>query len=240
MKIKSIAKKTLPLLFTLALTSGCSSGNAYFAERESNPFNYEKELFLEKGHVSKSDNGLKVFVAKYRDKNFYPEQKNRSNKIPPINKVCLGWEVILEKCRGVQSLSDKFQRLTNNTVQEYNPVIDSKGSYVVFERYDHKTNISDLYKIDLKTNIETRVTDKQSCKNPTISPNGKKIAFNYKGNIWVMDKDGSNEEELLNLNVKTRIHKWNEQGLIFAYGNLNFPNAIIDFEKKEIRDFRLE
>lgn len=246
--MKAIAKKALPLLITLALTTGCChSGlmkkiskipakiagaastvkDTVLGEKYEMPI-YD-ETFRAKGPSSKSKNGLEVFAAKYNDKKMYSEKKELFPFIKgSINDFCLAWEIILKDDKG------ELHRLTNNAVEEYHPKIDPEGKFVIFER-----NNKELYKIDLETRTETKLTNKTGCKNPAISPDGEQIAFNYNGDIWLIDKDGKNERELLNLNVNTRVYEWTEKGLIFAYGDSHFANAIIDFENKEVRDYHI-
>jgi len=230
MKIKTIAKKTLPLIITLALTTGCSInlsnvktkviGKTYKAP-------VYDQIFSAKSSSSKSENGLEVFAAKYKDKNMY---KKTPFYKAPINELTYGWEIILKT-------EDKFQRLTDNSVQEYRPKISPDGKYVVFERNDKTNKNTEIYKINLETMAETKLTDKVGCENPAISPDGKTIAYNYQGSIWIINSDGTNQKELLKLNVKTRISEWNDKGLVFAYDNSIHPNAIIDFEKKQVNDY---
>lgn len=230
MKTRTIAKTTLPILLTLALTTGCSVnisniktkiiGTKYKAPTYDN-------IFSAKGSSSKSENGLEVFAAKYKDKNMY---EKRSILKAPINELTYGWEIILKDENG-------FKRITNNSVQDFYPKISPDGAYVVFERKDKKNKSSDIYKIDLETMAETKLTDKGTCEKPAISPDGKTIAYNHQGNIWTMDSDGKDQKELLNLNVDVKISEWNKQGLVFSYGNSIHPNAVIDFEKKEVKDY---
>lgn len=257
-------KKIVPLLLTLALVSGgCSMGRVVCKIPSSIsrfvcklPSKIEDTAtvvkdkvlgekyvmpvpdgpFLAKGVASKSKNGLEVFVAKYKDKTLYKKREGITFYKAPINETTLGWEVILKD-------ADGYHRLTNNTDSEYHPKIDPQGTYVVFERQESskKGVLSpvELYKIDLKTNVETKLIEEKSCKNPAISPNGEFIAFNYGEDIWVMDKDGKNARELLNLNVDTRVSEWAEEGLIFHYKGSIMPNAIIDFEKREVREYSI-
>lgn len=226
-----IIKKTLPILLTLALTTGCVTANfsniktKIIGTKTTQP-TYDG-IFSAKGPSSKSDNGLEVFAAKYKDKNMY---EKRPILKTPINELTYGWEIILKDENG-------FQRLTNNSVQEYHPKISPDRTYVAFERWNDKNKNSDIYKISLETMTETRLTDKGTCENPAISPDGKTIAYNYQGNIWTIESNGQNQKELLNLNVDTKISEWNKQGLIFTYGDSSHPNAIIDLEKKEINDY---
>jgi Tol biopolymer transport system component len=231
MKIRTIAKKTLPILLTLALTAGCSTVKFSNVKTKILGTRYEAPIydtmFLAKGSSSKSDNSLEVFAAKYKDKNMYEKQSILKT---PINELTYGWEIILKD-------ENSFKRLTNNSVQEFYPKISPDGTYVVFERRDKANKNSEVYKIDLETMIETKLIDKSSCERPVISPDGEKIAYNYQGDIWVMDKDGKNKKELLNLNVDIRISEWNKKGLVFHYSNSMHPNAIIDFEEKEVKDY---
>lgn len=248
MKIKSIAQRTFPFLLALALTAGCSriplmktlskipakiAGTASTVKDTVLGEKYEMpiydETFRAKGPSSKSKNGLEVFAAKYNDKKMYSEKKDLFPLIKgSINDFSQAWEIILKDDKG------ELQRLTDNAVEEYHPKIDPQGTFVVFER-----NNTEIYKIDLKTRTETKLTTKNGCKNPAISPDGEQIAFNYNGDIWLIDKDGKKEKELLPLNVDTRIYEWTEKGLIFAYGDSHFANAIIDFENRQVKEYHI-
>ncbi len=231
MKIRTIAKKTLPLLLTLALTAGCSTIKLSNIKTKILGTRYEAPtydgIFSAKGSSSKSENGLEVFAAKYKDKNMYEKQSILKT---PINELTYGWEIILKD-------ENSFKRLTSNSVQEFYPKISTDGKYVVFERRDKTNKNSDVYKIDMGTMIETKLTEKSSCERPVISPDGKTIAYNYQGNIWTMEQDGKNQKERLNLNVDSKISEWNKKGLVFTYEKSIHPNAIIDFETKEVKDY---
>ncbi len=138
MKIRTIAKKTLPLLLTLALTAGCSTLKSSNVKTKVIGTKYETPtydgIFSAKGSSSKSENGLEVFVAKYKDKNMYEKQSILKT---PINELTYGWEIILKDENG-------FKRLTNNSLQEFYPKISPDGKYAVFERRDKTNKNSDV------------------------------------------------------------------------------------------------
>jgi uncharacterized repeat protein (TIGR02543 family) len=96
--------------------------------------------------------------------------------------------------------------LTNNADNDYNPEISSDGRYVVFysDRARDKNNnkLNQIYKLDLQnSNQVTRLTnDGASDYDPAFMPDGR-ILFksNYNdglGDIWIMNADGSNAQNL--------------------------------------------
>jgi len=222
MKLKKILKKTLPALIALSLTSGCAIVEKVKNDRYVAPL-YDG-IFCAKSTESISKNGKEVFAAKYKDKDMYEKRKGFLGFMqPPYNELTYGWEIILKDDKG-------FHRLTNNIQEEYHPQIDPKGNYIVFERtiykeYDEKRKEkkkvikTDLYKLDLKTKEETRLTDNGKSRTPFISPNGRLIAFTYGGNIWVMESDGSNPKPILDTPQNVKIYDWTEEGLRYSYGD---------------------
>ncbi|MBM3199321.1 hypothetical protein FJZ53_00165 [Candidatus Woesearchaeota archaeon] len=238
--MRNLIKKTLPALLALALTAGCSTSISNIKTKVIGT-KYEMPtydgIFSAKSSSSKSENGLEVFAAKYKDKSMY-------EKMPfykaPISELTFGWEIMLKR-------GDRLQRLTNDSVQDYHPRISQDGTLVVYEKWDKENKKSDIYKIELSQSFTpgtspsagTKLTDQEGCENPAISPDGEIIAYNYKGNIWIMDREGKNHKELVKLNAPTRISDWTDKGLIFHVNNSVGPNAIIDFEKKEIRDYHI-
>jgi dipeptidyl aminopeptidase/acylaminoacyl peptidase len=92
---------------------------------------------------------------------------------------------------------------------------------------------SDLFSIDINTSKVTKLTDMSGPeRSPTLSPNGKKIAFvgnedNGKSNqlsqLYVMDSDGSKIENLTSkLDRSVGTIKWadNGKGLYFSYDDM--------------------
>ncbi|MGD8777770.1 MAG: biopolymer transporter Tol [Ignavibacteria bacterium] len=66
------------------------------------------------------------------------------------------------------------------------------------------TNINDIYVYDIENDEETRITYGMRANNPTLSSDGKKIAFVFQKdgtiNLGVVDVDGKNFQKLTNYN----------------------------------------
>jgi serine/threonine protein kinase len=86
----------------------------------------------------------------------------------------------------------------------------------------------DLYKLDLLSGVETRLTfDSNADSYPSVSPDGRLIAFqsNRDGDfeIYVMDIDGRNLKQLTDNTVLDRIASWSPDGewLVFSSDTRN-------------------
>ena len=81
-----------------------------------------------------------------------------------------------------------------------NPEISSDGRYVVF--YSYRSGTSQIYKLDLQNSYQvTRLTnDGASDYDPTFMPDGRILFKSNKadgyGDIWIMNADGSNLQNL--------------------------------------------
>jgi len=124
--------------------------------------------------------------------------------------------------------SPEYKFLTNDTFPDYMPSISPDGRYIAYTserapiitKYDtlripnrkeiilERTHGNfDIFVIDLKTGRIRRLTESISIDdNPIWSPNGEKIAFlsdrTGSKQIWIMNRDGSNKEQLTSLDVK--------------------------------------
>jgi TolB protein len=98
------------------------------------------------------------------------------------------------------------ERLTDNRCDDLFARWDADGTSIVFTRtvgVDEDTNTyrRHLYRLDLATGIETRLTPKDTSDEAgVVSPDGTLIAFvrssGTTGDLWVMNSDGSGEREL--------------------------------------------
>jgi Tol biopolymer transport system component len=84
---------------------------------------------------------------------------------------------------------------------------------------------ADIYKIDVDTRVETRLTFDEAYDGwPQASPDGQTISFfsdringGLMMDIYLMDRDGSNLRKLSNLGYNQTAHAWSPDGSMIAY-----------------------
>ncbi|MBL8164537.1 MAG: serine/threonine-protein kinase [Anaerolineae bacterium] len=107
-----------------------------------------------------------------------------------------------------------------------NPSLRRTGGVLVY--FAERDGNYDLYKLDLLSGDETRLTfDSNADSYPAVSPDGRLIAFqsNRDGDfdIYVMDIDGKNLKQLTDNTVLDRIASWSPNGewLVFSSDTRN-------------------
>ncbi len=100
------------------------------------------------------------------------------------------------------------------------------GGVLVY--FDQRENNYDVYKIDLATGIETRLTDDSRVDDyPAVSPDGQTIAFQSDRDgdfdIYVMDLNGGNVRKLTDNTVLDNVPSWTPDGkqIIFSSDTRN-------------------
>lgn len=96
-----------------------------------------------------------------------------------------------------------------------NATIQAIGGGIVY--FDNRNDNYDVYKMDLATGTETRLTtDERVDDYPAVSPDGKTIVFQSDRDgdfdIYAMDIDGSNVRQLTNNTVLDNVPSWSPDG----------------------------
>ena len=106
------------------------------------------------------------------------------------------------------SLKDKKPvNLTQNSADDMNPQLSPDGDLIVF--YSNRSGSNQIYQMSLETKAVKQLTNSPANDyDPSFSPDGSKIVFKSTrddklGDIFVMDSDGSNEENLTRKRTKT-------------------------------------
>lgn len=108
-----------------------------------------------------------------------------SSKTSPIIPI-LG---AAEKDEEADAVADGLIRLTNPGLPEIDPVWSPDQKFIYFTSMDPQTRKEHVYRVDLATKTRSKVTQ-LSGVNPSISPDGKYLAFvssDKKKGIWVVD-----------------------------------------------------
>jgi TolB protein len=119
------------------------------------------------------------------------------------------------------------ERLTDNRRDDLFPRWDADGTSILFTRtVDGDTYRRHLFRLDLSTGTETRVTPKgTSDEAGMVSPDGALIAFlRCPGTtcaLWVMNADGSDQRELFGGGVDGGRPVWSPDGARLAFSHLN-------------------
>ncbi len=107
-----------------------------------------------------------------------------------------------------------------------NATLQAIGGGLVY--FDNRSNNYDVYKIDLATGTETRLTtDEHVDDYPAVSPDGKTIVFQSDRDgdfdIYAMDIDGNNVRQLTNNTILDNVPSWSPDGqqIIFSSDTRN-------------------
>lgn len=102
------------------------------------------------------------------------------------------------------------------------------GSKIYYSRINrdnpHWSSLSDVYEYDLERKKETRLTFALRAMNPSVSRDGKKIAFAIESdgtmNVGVVDKDGSSYRRITNFLNGEQVFtpKWSPDGAAVVFG----------------------
>ncbi len=89
----------------------------------------------------------------------------------------------------------KPRRLTNDAAAEADPDWSPDGTKIIFE--SDRDGDNELFIMNTDGSGQTNLTTNGVSDNePAWSPDGRKIAFERRGDIWVMNRDGSNVQQL--------------------------------------------
>jgi len=112
------------------------------------------------------------------------------------------------------------------STQGVSATIQAIGGGIVY--FDNRNDNYDIYKMDLSTGTETRLTtDEHVDDYPAVSPDGKTIVFQSDRDgdfdIYAMDIDGSNVRQLTNNTVLDNVPSWSPDGkqIIFSSDTRN-------------------
>lgn len=227
--MKNLRNKLIPLFLALSLAS-CSG----LPIKKMSLDRKIDGIFSQKTKSSKAQ-GIEVYAAKLAKKKEYERRGKGILKYlnSPVAETTFGWEIFKEDEKG-------RHRLTNNTVMEYNPQISPDAKLIVYEKYDEKNKNSDIFIMDIDGKNEKKLTNFGDCEKPVFSPDGTAIAYMHKNAIWIVDSEGKETKEIFIPKYgRVRISEWTEEGLILHYQDSIGPNAIIDFEKGEIRKYNM-
>jgi len=113
-------------------------------------------------------------------------------RVTATNQICI-----------INADGSGFRRLTtDNTRQHYYPSVAPDGRSVVYAAF-REPNIYEIYEIEIDTGGVKQLTDRLGNVNgPEISPDGSLIAFKLStptsNEIWLMNRDGSNQRRIPN------------------------------------------
>lgn len=116
------------------------------------------------------------------------------------------------------------QQLTNNDTQDLSPAISPDGSQIVFSRQNNSSTNYEIWMMDIDGANATQLTTVSGYDDsfPGWSSDGSKIVFSStrdgNGNIYMMNSDGSNQQQITTHSADDRSPDWSLQGekIIFA------------------------
>ena len=126
-------------------------------------------------------------------------------------------------------------RLTSSSAVDASPSFNRTGTQIVWES-NRSNSRYEIYKMNVNGSGTTRLTNIAGTNQlPTFSPDGLKIAFDSsrtgRGNIFIMDADGSNQTQLTFLTASSNFAtnaSFNQDGTRIAFesqrGDLNANN----------------
>lgn len=88
---------------------------------------------------------------------------------------------------------------------------------------------SDIYLIDSDgKNIRPFKNSEAGESSPKFSPDGKKIAYSKKGQIWIANVDGSDEQQLTNISTGAGGFVWSKDGTKMLFVSDVYPECLDD------------
>ena len=126
----------------------------------------------------------------------------------------LPWVYLLNIETGNQEVVGDFPGMT------FAPRFSPDGSKIIMSLA--KDGNSDIYVMDLKSRVVTRLTTNSAIDtSPSYSPDGKKITFNSdrggSQQIYVMDNDGRNQKRISNKGGNYATPVWSPRGDLIAF-----------------------
>ncbi len=115
---------------------------------------------------------------------------------------------------------------------------DGKTIAFAVTTYNMDTNKgnSDIYLIDSDgKNLRPFKNTEVGESSPKFSPDGKKIAYSKKGQIWMANTDGSDDKQITNLYTGASGFVWSKDGKKMLFVSEVYPDCI-DQESNEKRD----
>ena len=125
---------------------------------------------------------------------------------------------------------------------DYDPAWSPNGDYIVFTSLRNGDR-PQLYLYDFKANEVTKLTNKEFIRDfqPCWSPDGKMIAFvsTRRGpyQIWIMDKNGSNQERFsISKDKKDAFPSWSPDGSILIFTQSLMTSSIPELTGARVAD----
>ena len=92
---------------------------------------------------------------------------------------------------------------------------------------DKNSGQTDIYLIDTDgKNLRPILNSKESESNPVFTPNGKKLSYQFKGQIWICNLDGSNKEQLTNMYTGASGIRWSTDGKKILFVSQVYPHCL--------------
>lgn len=99
---------------------------------------------------------------------------------------------------------------------------------------------SDIYLINPDgSNLRTIKNSEKSESNPKFSPDGKKIAYTFDGQIWMCDADGQNSQQITNIYSQASGIVWSNDGNKILFVSSVYPECGTD-ECNKLKDEQKE